>query len=347
MNIISFFSGCGGLDLGFEKAGFNIVWANDNSIKVKETYNFNHKTKIKIKNIVEVLSEELPECDGIIGGPPCQSWSVAGSGKGLEDARGKLFRDYIRLIDTKNPKFFLAENVKGILAKKHDIARNELINSLSKSGEYGYDVFVGLLNSKDFKVPQDRERVFFIGFRKDLKKDFNFSLFQKYVKKEIKKELTKEYGYEKEYLTLRDTILEYTNAIPAKDKNKTNNIKNNNEYGIGDFSYIFMSRNRVRSWDEQSFTIQASSRQAPLHPQAPKMIKVKTNVQKFEEGKEHLYRRLSIREVATIQTFPKDFKFFYENINDAYKMIGNAVPVNLAFYLAREIMKKIKTESNQ
>lgn len=91
-----------------------------------------------------------------------------------------------------------------------------------------------------------------------------------------------------------------------------------------------MSRNRVKSWDEQAYTVQASGRQCQIHPQAPKMEKVEKNVCRFVPGKENLYRRMTIRDVARIQVFPDEFKFIYENVNDAYEMIGNAVPVNLA-----------------
>ena len=104
-----------------------------------------------------------------------------------------------------------------------------------------------------------------------------------------------------------------------------------------------MSRNRVRSWDEQSYTIQAGGRHAPIHPQAPKMKFIEQNVRVFVPGKEHLYRRLSVRECARIQTFPNDFIFHYKKIAAGYKMIGNAVPVNLAKFLAKSIKSQIET----
>lgn len=100
--------------------------------------------------------------------------------------------------------------------------------------------------------------------------------------------------------------------------------------------------NRVRKWDEQSFTIQAGGRQAPIHPQAPLMEFVEQNVRKFVEGKEHLYRRLSVRECARIQTFPDDFIFYYNSVAAGYKMIGNAVPVNLANALAESIKQQLQ-----
>jgi len=150
-----------------------------------------------------------------------------------------------------------------------------------------------------------------------------------------------------DYSNLKDVIWDLKDtAIPALDKNKSNNsdcLFTNHEYFIGSYSPMFMSRNRVRSWNEPSFTIQASGRQAPLHPQAPKMELVDKNKRIFVPEKEHLYRRLSVREVARIQGFPDDFIFYYDNLNEAYKMIGNAVPINLAFYVA----KSIKTALNK
>ena len=104
---------------------------------------------------------------------------------------------------------------------------------------------------------------------------------------------------------------------------------------------MYMSRNRVRSWDEPSFTIQAGGRHSPLHPQAPKMELVSKDIRRFVEGKEDLYRRFSVREAARIQTFPDDFKFYYKKLEDGYKMVGNAVPVNLAYAIAKEIKKDL------
>lgn len=139
-------------------------------------------------------------------------------------------------------------------------------------------------------------------------------------------------------------------AIPALEKNKTNGDKclvANHEYFTGAYSPIFMSRNRVRTWDEPAFTVQASGRQSQLHPQAPVMPKIEKNKNIFEPGKEHLYRRLTVREAARVQGFPDDFIFYYTNLNDAYKMIGNAVPVNLAFEIAKAIKKALDKVENR
>lgn len=116
MRVVSFFAGCGGLDLGFEQAGFEVVWANEFEPAVRDTYLQNHpRTEFVLGDINEVKPEDVPDCDGFIGGPPCQSWSVAGKQKGLEDERGQLFLTYIEMIKAKKPKFFLIENVKGLL----------------------------------------------------------------------------------------------------------------------------------------------------------------------------------------------------------------------------------------
>ncbi len=326
MKILSLFSGCGGLDLGFEKAGFDIPIANEFDKNIWKTFEVNHpQTKLLKEDIRKIDAKTLPkDIDGIIGGPPCQSWSEAGSLKGIEDDRGKLFFEYIRILKSVQPKFFLAENVSGMLADRHSEAVKNIIKMFE---ECGYDVSLTLVNAKDYGVAQERKRVFYIGFRKDLNIKFDFP-----------KGSTED---DNNKITLRDIIWDLQDsAVPAGEKNQHNpNAINNNEYFIGSYSPIFMSRNRVKSWDEQAFTVQASGRQCQIHPQAPKMIKVDKNDCRFVEGKENLYRRMTIREVARVQGFPDNFKFVYNNINDAYKMIGNAVPVNLAYEVACAIKK--------
>lgn len=320
MNIISLFAGAGGMDLGFKNAGFNVTWANEYDKTIWATYEKNHNTPLDKRDIRKIASSEIPDCDGIIGGPPCQSWSEAGALRGIEDVRGQLFYDFIRMLREKQPKFFVAENVSGMMANTHKEAVKNIVRHLEDSG---YTLDIQLLNAADYDVPQDRKRVFYVGFRKDL--NINF----RYPKECEHKPTLKERIWD-----LKD------NALPAKEANKTNNGTcqvPNHEYMTGGFSTIFMSRNRVRGWDEQSFTIQAGGRHAPIHPQAPKMVFVEQNKRIFEPGKEHLYRRLSVRECARIQTFPDDFVFEYSNIADGYKMIGNAVPVNMAKAVAQSI----------
>lgn len=319
MDIVSLFAGAGGLDLGFSQAGFNVIYANEYDKTIWNTYKSNHSAFLDTRDIRKVKSEEIPDCDGIIGGPPCQSWSEAGTLKGIDDPRGQLFYEYIRIIKDKKPKFFLAENVVGMLSVRHIKAVDKIKKLFI---EAGYDLNVTLVNVSDYGIPQDRKRVFYIGIRKDLNKKFVFP----------------KASYE--HTTLKDAIgdLQY-NAVPALDKNRTNGELpiSNHEYYVGNYSTIFMSRNRVRSWEKCSFTVQASGRQAQIHPQAPTMEKIGLNLRKFVEGKEYLYRRLTVRESARLQTFPDSFKFIYNKLEDGYKMVGNAVPVKMAKLIALAI----------
>ena len=321
MKLLSLFSGCGGLDLGFERAGFEIPVANEFDSAIWQTFKLNHsKTQLATEDIRKLTADFFPnDIEGIIGGPPCQSWSEAGAQRGFEDLRGKLFLDYIRILKAKQPKFFLAENVSGMLSNRHSAAVNFFAEMFKNCG---YNLTINLVNAKNYGVAQERKRVFFIGFRKDL--NINFKFPKGSTETDSKK------------LTLRDVIWDLQfSAIPAAIGNVYNvKAENNNEFFTGNFSTIFMSRNRVKSWDEQAFTVQASGRHCQLHPQAPKMISYGKDDFRFVEGKENLYRRMTIREIARIQGFPNDFKFVYSKIDDAYKMIGNAVPVPLAYEIA-------------
>lgn len=322
MRICSFFSGAGGLDLGFKNAGFDIVYANEFDKNIWDTYELNHiGTFLDKRGIERVDAADVPECDGIIGGPPCQSWSEAGSKRGINDKRGQLFFDFIRILRAKKPKFFLAENVSGMLAGRHKDALENIQKTFKESG---YDLYFKLLNAADYGLPQDRKRVIFIGFRSDLNIKYNFP--------EPSGRL----------FTLRDAIGDLNNsAVPAVGKCKPNPgvLIENHEYMVDGYSPIFMSRNRVRDWDEQSFTIPAMGRQVPIHPSAPKMKKINQNLFSFIEG--YNYRRLSVRECARIQGFPDSFILKYNDLNHGYKMIGNAVNIDFAYVLAMSIFKHL------
>jgi DNA (cytosine-5)-methyltransferase 1 len=285
------------------------------------------ETDITNDNIIDQIKNEIKDkrVDIIIGGPPCQSWSEAGAGRGINDHRGKLFFEYIRILKEKKPLFFLAENVSGILLPKHKNAFELILNEFKK---LDYEISCNLLNANDFNVAQDRKRLIIVGYHLKMNKKF---IAPKII---IPKP------------NLRDAIGDIENAKPAKEKNYSNDPKDlelpNHEFMTGGFSTIFMSRNRVRQWHEPSFTIQAGGRHAPLHPQAPKMKFVEQNKRIFDPENEHLYRRLSVRECARIQTFPDSFLFKYKNIADGYKMIGNAVPVEFARNIGKVIYEDIR-----
>lgn len=323
MNICSLFSGAGGIDLGFQKAGFNIIWANEYDKKIWATHelNFPH-THLSKDDILKVDAKSLPDCIGILGGPPCQSFSEGGAKRGTKDPRGQLFEEYIRILKAKQPLFFVAENVTGLLAKRHAADLSAFIKGFKNAG---YEVTYHIYKASHYLVPQDRERVIFVGYRKDLNKKFTppeASLLNKPV--------------------LKDVISGMPEPIATKNgQTNASSPLFNHEYMTGGFSSMFMSRNRVRSWDEASFTILATARQIPLHPQAPKMNQIDKDEFIFKPGFEDLYRRLSVRECARIQTFPDDFTFVYDRIEDGYKMVGNAVPVNLANQIALAIKKDL------
>lgn len=326
MNVVSFFSGCGGLDLGFEQAGFNVIWANEYDAQIAKTYTANHpRTRLCIKDIRQLNSSDIPDCDGFIGGPPCQSWSFGGKQLGIEDERGRLFLDYIKLIKVKKPKFFVIENVDGIISKKHFTT---FLSFLAELHGAGYKVFYHLLNAANYSIPQDRKRVFVVGFNENLNVNFSFPKGNKDFIPLIK--------------ALAGISIE-PRFFCHEFVDQSNELIPNHDVYSGPFDPKFMARNRVRSWDEVSFTIQAQARNCPLHPQAPKMEYIDSNHRRFVKGYEQLYRRLSVRECARIQTFPDWFKFYYNDVTEGYKMVGNAVPPRLAKAIAQSIKESLSS----
>jgi len=326
MRVVSFFAGCGGLDLGFEQAGFEVVWANEFEPAVRDTYLRNHpRTEFVLGDINEVKPEDVPDCDGFIGGPPCQSWSVAGKQKGLEDERGQLFLTYIEMIKAKKPKFFLIENVKGLL---DGMFKYVFIMFLDKLKDAGYDVKWELLDAVNFGVPQNRERVFIIGFRNDLNVSYEFP----------------KATYPEPIPLIRaiGDIKEAPTPYKGKDKVVPNMTRANHDVLTSGFNQFYYRGNRRRGWQQPSFTIHATADNIPLHPSSPKMMFFGHENWDFQKDKMNEYRRLSVRECARIQTFPDNFHFVTDDIKAAYKMIGNAVPPRLGKALATSILSVLQ-----
>lgn len=330
MKVVSFFAGCGGLDLGFEQAGFDVVWANEFEPHCRATYLRNHPdTEFVLGDICKIDPASIPDCDGFIGGPPCQSWSVGGKMKGLNDERGQLFLKYIDLIKTKQPKFFVIENVKGMLDDKFKEVFEDFIVRLEGAG---YDVQWSLLDAVNFRIPQNRERVFFVGFKKELDVTYKFP----------NPTCT-------EPITLERAIGDITEEPNRYSGNNKQDIDGamqicnhpNHEVLTSKFGSFYYRGNRRRGWHQPSFTINATADYAPLHPSSPKMLYYGHENWKFQTYKIGKYRRLSVRECARIQTFPDNFIFKYEDIRDAYKMIGNAVPPKLGEVLAKSILSAL------
>ncbi len=307
---VSLFCGAGGLDLGFDRAGFRTVWANDVDADACKTHQNWSEAEIVCGSIAEVDIDQIPDSDIILGGFPCQGFSLSGPRK-IDDSRNVLYKHYVKIVAKKQPKIFIGENVKGLLTMGNGQVIEAIIEEFS---ECGYDVFYQLVNARNYGVPQDRERVIICGFRKDL----NVKAF-----------------------TLSNPDIPLVSLKEA--------LQNLPEVDMVDvcqapYSSRYMSRNRKRGWDEVSYTIPAMAKQVTLYPGSPDMVKLDKDLWRFGEGGET--RRLSWREAAAIQTFPIDIEF-YGDLTSKYKQVGNAVPVNLAEYVAgqlRRILEKGETD---
>ena len=297
---ISLFCGAGGLDIDFERAGFKTIWANDFEPDACKTHENWSDAKVVCGDIAKVDINTIPDADIILGGFPCQGFSLSGPRK-IDDSRNVLYKHYVKIVKKKKPLMFVGENVKGILTMGEGQVIEAIIEEFS---ECGYDVYCKLLNARDFEVPQDRERVIICGFRKDLNiKHFEYPTPRGFI------------------VTLREAL----KNIPEPT---------DDEVCMAPYSSRFMSRNRKRGWDEVSYTIPAMAKQVTLYPGSPDMNKIDKDLWEF--GKEGITRRLSWREAAAIQTFPADLEF-YGDLVSKYKQIGNAVPVKLAEIVATHL----------
>lgn len=302
-NLVSLFSGAGGLDLGFERHGFHTVWANDIDADACNTHKKWSDAEVVCGDITEINFKKIPQADIIAGGFPCQGFSLAGPRK-IDDKRNILYRYFVKLVEEKNPLAFIAENVKGILTLGDGAIIEAIIEDFSNKG---YNVFPQLVNAADYGVPQDRWRVILLGFNKDLG--------------------INEYVFPKK--TLQRTSL----AIALKDIEPPSN----EDICRDSFSSRYMSRNRKRQWNEVAYTVPAMAKQVTLHPSSPDMIKTSEDHWIFGEGET---RRFSWQEAAAIQTFPRELEFAGSLISK-YKQIGNAVPVKLAEVVAEDVYVKL------
>jgi DNA (cytosine-5)-methyltransferase 1 len=258
------------------------------------------------KKISEVDISDIPCSDIILGGFPCQGFSLSGPRK-IDDSRNTLYKHYVGIVRKKQPKIFVGENVKGLLT----MSGGQIFEAIKEEfSDCGYDVYSQLVNARDFGVPQDRERVIIVGFRKDL----NFRKFK------IPEPSDKS-------VTMREALAGMPE--PAAD-----------EICNAPYSSRYMSRNRKRGWDDVSYTIPAMAKQVTLHPSSPDMEKLEKDLWKF--GDCGITRRFSWREAAAIQTFPPNMEFCGDLVSK-YKQIGNAVPVKLAACIAEYLYEILLT----
>jgi DNA (cytosine-5)-methyltransferase 1 len=342
-NLVSLFSGCGGLDLGTELAGMDVIIGKEETTQLlhsRESFEFNRKkgvfhTVASLDNFPEAnqsykenfhteilqIKEDIrkvkifPKADIVLGGFPCPGFSEGGP-RLIDDPRNFLYLHFIRCLMQAKPLFFVAENVKGMLTLGKGAVAEQIKQDFESAG---YTVKMQLTNSRDYGVPQLRERVFLVGVRTDIDFEYQFP--------------TPTHGEGEDQLPFNNL----KDAIGDLEDNP-------GEYFTGSYSPIYLSRNRKKKWTDQSFTIQASGRQAPLHPSGSAMIKL--NKDEWCLPEDSLHRRLSVKEIARIQTFPDWFIFskgispkgsLNNQLNKQYKQIGNAVPVELS----RSIMKPI------
>lgn len=309
--VVSLFSGAGGLDLGFEKQGFKVIWANDINKDACDTHRLWSKAEVVEGDIGAIDFETIPPSDVITGGFPCQGFSLAGPRK-IDDKRNVLYKHFVDLVEKKQPYIFVAENVKGILTLGQGKIMEAIVEDFATRG-IGYEVFPTLVNAADYGVPQDRYRVILLGIRKDL---------------EIKKyKFPEPFDYK---VTLREALKDIEEPTSS-------------DICQGAFSSRYMSRNRKREWNEVSYTIPAMSKQVTLHPSSPNMEKIGKDMWSFGNNGET--RRFSWQEAAAIQTFPKNM-VFVGDLTSKYKQIGNAVPVKLAEVIAEDVKKILDISSN-
>ena len=299
LRVASLFAGAGGLDLGFRRADFQIIWANDNEKDACATYMKNLGQHIVCDDIENINLSKIPSVDVIIGGFPCQGFSVANMGRSIDDSRNVLYKTFVAAVAKKQPKYFLAENVKGILS----LAKGEVFRSILREfAAQGYACRCALVNSADYGVPQCRERVFIWGVRKDLDSiEFDFPP-------------------EKTHELRHVSVSEALKNIPDPDKKHdlTNHI-----YSTFKLKFNGYIGHRTINPHKPSPTITARGDKRG----GAVIIHHPNNT-----------RRMTCREAALIQGFPLDYRF-EGAMTSVYRQIGNAVPSQLAEAIAVHIKK--------
>lgn len=325
--VMGLFAGCGGLDLGFKLAGYDILYSNDFDQSLKETYEKNIGP-IEIKDIALVDKTRLPKVDIVLAGIPCQPFSNAGNRKSVNDSRGTLFEHVMDILNRENkPKIVLFENVRGFLSAKDNEGIKMPERMKMELEKVGYNFYYRLLNASDYGVPQNRYRVVMLGIRKDIDKGFAFpdpiaDKSKLVVGEVLKKPLPKD--EETEVWELSPQSQKIILHIPEGGSWKSVSAKflpprllrikdRIKEYHSPNF-YRRFSRNEIMGTVTAAATPENSGIVHPIEN-----------------------RRYSVREIARFQSFPDDFKFIGASVSQKYKMIGNAVPVGLAKVVAETI----------
>lgn len=319
LKVASLFCGCGGTDVGlqgafdflekhYESNGIEIVYANDIDENACAIFEKNFGIKPDNRDIRTVASDELPEFDILTGGFPCQSFSIVAQNPprlGIKDDRGMLFFEMCRILRERKPKCFIAENVKGILTANKRAAFPLILQEFENSG---YDVKYTVLNAAAYGVPQKRERVIIVGFRKDLKIDFSFP-----------EPIIAEEG---QYEPLQSVI---EADVPEKyffsEKAVAGMMKNRES----------MNKGRAQDVTKPCNTVGAHLAKVSLNSTDPVL---------YSEGR---YRRFTPREVARIQSFPENFELIGSE-GAQYRALGNAIPPVMFWYIARRVREILENK---
>lgn len=320
--IISLFSGCGGLDLGFHMEGYTTVWANDNSEWAVETFRKNIGNVVVLGDITDISPYEdnsIPDCDLILGGFPCQDFSVIWKQPGLNGKRGNLYRHFLEFVDAKRPKAFVAENVRGLLTANKRKAIEKIISDL-EGIEPGYVIKPRLYNFADYGVPQFRERVLIVGIRQDTgfffrhpKPTHGPRAGKPYVTAGQALELVETIPYNNEHMKSTEKTRRMLEMIP-EGGNFSDVPKDHPLYVKGMISHVYRRIKR----DAPAKTIIAAGGGGTWGYHFPEP------------------RPLTNRERARLQSFPDDFIFF-GSISEVRRQIGNAVPPVGVIALARQL----------
>lgn len=307
MKIVSLFSGAGGLDLGLIKAGHEIIWANDIDEDSCNTYRLNIGSHIICDDISKVRLEDIPNCDVVVGGFPCQGFSTANMLRTTKDDRNKLYKQFYKVILGKKPAYFIAENVRGILSLDKGRAIKRIVRDFSSAG---YRVSYKIFNTADYGVPQRRVRVIIAGTRNDLPEKAIYRFPEPTHCKD---------GW--------ISIGEALKNIPDPDDLKSNLI--NHVYSKYKITNRNFTGHRMTDPNKPSPTILARGNG-------------KGGVCAIQHPRNH--RRLSVRESALIQTFPIDFRFV-GSMGSMYRQIGNAVPILFGQHLGAQLKELEKIHS--
>jgi DNA (cytosine-5)-methyltransferase 1 len=319
MKVISLFSGAGGLDLGLIQAGHEIVWANDIFLDAVATYRNNIGDHVDTRDIHEIPSSEIPDADVVVGGFPCQGFSVANKGRFVDDERNKLYEEMVRVISDKQPKFFIAENVKGLMS----LGKGEVLKMiLSDFSSAGYKTSWKILNSADYGAPQKRMRFVMLGIRSDLLVETpSFPpkiTHQDPNSKEINANL-------QSWLTVGEALAHIPEPEDAPDIPNHDYSKYKLRFN-GYIGHRFIDPNKPA-------------------PTVTGRGDEKGGVVVLHHPNNH--RRMSARELATVQSFPADF-VFEGTKSSAYRQIANAVPPTLGYAIGVMLSKNYnKIERNK